>query len=333
MRWTGSHASRLLTLGFIIVSGEGCASLLGLDDYRKGSAETVVAPPPESGDLNPNDPSVSGDDDASITAELSTVDAASDDVQGDAGADVGVEVAPGPNEAGVTTNVGEGVWMPEAQATVAEASVPESDATMGVPMPDASEGTSSGSADASCSTSAQVLGGDLLWSFDDFASTAGWVIGGAGSGTLGAKTGWTASDGHWCLGAATLQIPFRGFTTSLPDTEYVFATPAVWHATKLHAWVKLEVANDTAYESLRAVQLFLQSEAYARYSSVELAVNPTLSDGGWHEVVLDLLTPAMGPAVGTASVDKIGFAVATAGFQIGLAPSTTTLLLDDIWLE
>jgi hypothetical protein len=243
------------------------------------------------------------------------------------------------------------------------------DGTVGVPNEGGVDGTSDvvtpdvrdgGGADASdavadtgsttpgCVTSFLDGGGQVLFSFDSAGSTVGWFTENnvADAGPSPSRLGWTGTDGHTCPGAITLTAPFTAYTSDFPDVEFNFGPSASWNATKLHLWVKVQIPTTNGgspdYTALNAVSTFVQSNAWNNYSFMWINVTPSFSDGAWHEVVEDLLVPdggqvnRSGPNVALASVQRVGvWLVPQATQPTGgpTAPSTTVLLVDDLWLE
>lgn len=171
------------------------------------------------------------------------------------------------------------------------------------------------------------------------------VVSNVDAGAPPAALAWTGADGHACPGALALTVAFSAYTNAVPDIEFNFGA-ASWKATKLHMWVKVQIPNagagSAAYSALNAVSPFIQSNAWTNYSFMWLAVAPLFGNGGWNEVVVDLIVPGAGQAnrfgsdVDLASVQRLGVSLvpqATRPAGGPAAPSTTVLLVDDVWLE
>ncbi len=143
-----------------------------------------------------------------------------------------------------------------------------------------------------------------------------------------------------------MTVPFKAYNGIAPDAEFTYATSVSWNgAKKVHVWAKVQVLGNggsSEYLGLSGLQLFVQSNNWANYSSVWVNVSPTFGDGAWHEIVMDILAPdggrpgGSGPDVATASVQRIGMAIVPPTARpVGApaTPPTAALLLDDMWLE
>jgi len=197
---------------------------------------------------------------------------------------------------------------------------------------------------AACTTALSDLsdgGGQLLYGFDD-GTVTGWSAGAmdsADSGLVGA-IGDTVSDGHACPGALTLTAPFTTYGATENASAQVSLGGVNWGGySKVHFWVKL---TTTSYAAIAGVQAYVQSgPGYAYYTSTFVSAS-NLSDGMFHEFVIDLKDLANdgftnvpdGGALGV--VDGIGIqVVAQTSAPTGgpSAPSTATLEVDDIWVQ
>ena len=265
-------------------------------------------------------------------------------------ADAGPDPDAGPDA--VLSNIGSDAGGSDGTATVdggadatpdvADASsfdVLASDATS-----DARDGAATDSGDGGpCTTS---FGGQLLFSFNAASSAAGWFTeSNVDAGSPPATLAWTGADGHACPGALSLTVAFATYTTAVPDIEFNFGA-ASWKATKLHMWVKVQIpgadSGSAAYATLDAVSPFVESNAWTNYTFMWLDVASFFGNGGWNEVVVDLIAPDAGQAnrfgqnVDLASVQRLGVSLvpqATRPDGGSPGPSTTVLLVDDIWLE
>jgi hypothetical protein len=349
---TRVDANRLLAIGFLSVGfGAACDSVLGLDPFHVSNVESgpdarsPAALPDESatGGDGADAPPVPSPPDAAFVPEASSGELIGREA---ATPDVAIARVPDPIESrpqADSSSLAPLTGNGEPDSSIRDASRMRHDDGDASAAPDSrvaqepsdgGESPESTAPDAKCPIS--LLGGaaSVLFGFDDASSANGWITGGNVGGIV-ASAAWTDSDGHSCAGAIALTVPFYGSPTASPDLAFAFAPEATWNATTLHVWMKLEVGDRTEYTALKAVQLYVQSALYSRYSSTQIAVASTLDDGAWHEAVMNLQAPAAGPQVATTRVDKLGAALIP--FYVppaGSPPLTTaTLLLDDVWLE
>jgi hypothetical protein len=203
-----------------------------------------------------------------------------------------------------------------------------------------------GAAGGASDTCVLDVAGDTLYGFDTTSLTGSiagtWSTYPEGSLALGDSTiTWSPTEGHACPGALTLSVPFDTYgeqkVMALINFQENWSSPSAF--TRLHAWVKIQLPEGGSLEHLRGAQLSISSgPSYDAFRSNFLPVG-TFSDGDWHElsVTLEPLDPP--PSVGAYipdSVRQIGAQVITAlAAPPGgpPAPLTTTLFVDDIWLE
>ncbi len=153
-----------------------------------------------------------------------------------------------------------------------------------------------------------------------------------------ALLGQTLTDGNTCPGALELTVSFTGFgVTSGAIFNYGSGSPQDWTGrTRLHFWVKV-VTSD--YSALNGVQEIIDSSNYSLHRFGGYLAGSVFADGRWYQSVVDLTPPAQGAA-------NVDFDPTTVNeFQVQLltpntspdggagAPATTTVLVDDIWLE
>jgi hypothetical protein len=185
-------------------------------------------------------------------------------------------------------------------------------------------------------------GGQLLYGFDGGTLT-GWLaqtMDSADAGLVG-TLGDTLTDGHACPGALTLTAPFTAYGSQENAQALVSLGGANWTGrTKLHSWVKLETAS---YPGISGVQAYVQTDSYAYYTD-QFVDSAVLADGAWHEIIVDLVDLSNdsytnvpdGGTIDLAAVSALGVQVSaptTAPAGGPTAPSTATLLVDDIWVE
>ncbi|MBV9948402.1 MAG: hypothetical protein JOZ69_16240 [Myxococcales bacterium] len=175
----------------------------------------------------------------------------------------------------------------------------------------------------------------LLFGFDN-GSNLGWGSNAVTGATV--SLGATLNDGHACLGALQLYTTYTAYNAN-PLVQFVYGGNAAgamnWSGrSKLHVWLKVTTSDYTALSGARA---FVLSNNYVSFGS-PLVGAATLADRLWHETTVDLTPP---PAGGGSALDPsvinglgaqiVNQSAATAGGPA--APSPTTLLVDDIWLE
>lgn len=188
--------------------------------------------------------------------------------------------------------------------------------------------------------------GDTLFTFD--TSLAGGLSGiwseyPEGSPALSeTRVSWVATEGMRCPGSLSMTVPFDTYGEQKVMATINFtanwSTPAPYSV--LHAWVKLALPPEAStLEHLRGVQVSVSSGAnYEAFRSFFLA-SPSFADGGWHELVVTLEPVMPPPQLGSyvpESVRQIGVQVvaALAAPASGPpAPVSTTIFVDDIWLE
>jgi hypothetical protein len=230
----------------------------------------------------------------------------------------------------------DGPWEAEPTDGSSGGEAPPGDA----PTPD---GSTDPGGDAGCKMSLARDGGQWLFTFGT-SDVPGWAAM-VNPGGPSALLGWTSSEGKTCPGALSMTVVFGAYDGKAANLTFTYGPGASWVGSRLHVWVKLQMAGDggaLGYQALDSVALFVLSNGSANYTFFSRTINPSLSDGDWHEIVLDLSAPEGGPTgrngpdVVTGNVQGFGVSVwsATARPAGGpSAPPTTTLLLDDVWLE
>jgi hypothetical protein len=233
----------------------------------------------------------------------------------------------------------------DARPDVVVATDAHADATGG----DASDSAVPSDAGGTCSTSLAALtagepdGGDaalgpvLLFAFDN---PQGLDIGWSGYGSSvssSAFLGETLTDGYICTGALEVYTTYTAYGVN-SGALYTYGNDGAgaqdWTGrTKLHFWAKLTTSN---YVAINGVQGIVHSSNYAfkRYGTFLGGTGPGLSTGSWYEFVVPLNGLA-GDYAPTA-VNQIEIQLLTDGVNPdggAGAPSPTTLLVDDIWLE
>jgi hypothetical protein len=149
------------------------------------------------------------------------------------------------------------------------------------------------------------------------------------------STAYSATEKNQCVGSLKGTFPFTSYALFSSGSgeigvfQYFASGTLDWTGkTKLHAWAKIDASNGVNHISFP--QFYANTSDFNHYISGQAVGN--WYDGAWHEYVVDL------PATGW---DKT--AVKTYGLQINLkgaapasgptTPPTTTVYLDDIWLE
>jgi hypothetical protein len=209
-------------------------------------------------------------------------------------------------------------------------------------------GGAGGGADAgtACTTTFGA-GNPVQYAFNGGAN-AGWyqyvgALSDLANSGLTTSLGASFAEGHSCPGALQFAVNFTAYGPTNAHgesgaTEVFFgATPngKNWSAYKnLHAWIKVQTAD---YLGLDSVFFYVKSGNQLRYQDAS-AISSILSDGLWHELVIDLTNVGTGPTNGIAAADVqlIGFEVLLHMAPPAGAPATPSqaiLLVDDIWLE
>jgi hypothetical protein len=214
-------------------------------------------------------------------------------------------------------------------------------------LSDASDASDSGDAgDAGCALS---VPGTVLCSFADSTLNCGGFPGSRWQpfeefGPVGdaqrpppSSVTWSETEGHACAGALALTVPFTAYTS--PDRVMVLTDfKQNWTGkTKLHAWAKVVIPPSGSIAHLAGVQLSVSSANYSAFRGFYVNA-PIFADGQWHEFV-GSLTPAPlsqpTPFV-PADVVQVGVQLAAQNAPPPGGPPeplTTTVYVDDIWLE
>ncbi|HEY4395683.1 MAG TPA: hypothetical protein VGP64_16545 [Polyangia bacterium] len=182
-----------------------------------------------------------------------------------------------------------------------------------------SAGAAGSAPDAGCTTSFGAAN-EVLYDFSD-GKVDGWAFNGQGQSIV-----WSGAAGHTCLGAVQLVLPGVSSATSV---LYNFLPSANWvGASKLHVWVSVQTTHYAAGTSLL---LYVQTNGFTdKVSDYQDVVGSAFTDGGFHELVLDLTT--FPSAQDLKDVDVIALAVSLPNGDAGtLAPVTVSI--DDLWLE
>jgi hypothetical protein len=190
-------------------------------------------------------------------------------------------------------------------------------------------------------------GNPVQFAFNGGAN-AGWyqyvsAISDLANSGLTTSLGASFTDGHSCPGALQFGVNFTAYGPPNAHgesgaTEIFFGTTPNgrnWTAYRnLHTWIKVQTAD---YLGLDGVYFYVKSGNQLRYQDA-FAASSVLSDGLWHELVIDLTNMGTGPNNGVAAGD-----VQLIGFELLLhmappagapaTPSQAVLLVDDIWLE
>jgi len=151
------------------------------------------------------------------------------------------------------------------------------------------------------------------------------------------STAYSGTEKNQCAGSLKGVFPFTSYSlyTSTTDTHEIgvlqYNAPGVldWTGkTKLHAWYKVDTANGTGH--INFLQFFANTSGYNHYISTN--GSGSWWDGAWHEIVVDLTTAGFI----INDVKQFGLQInlqATAPGGGPAVPPTTTVYLDDIWLE
>jgi hypothetical protein len=179
-------------------------------------------------------------------------------------------------------------------------------------------------------------GGSVLYNFN--TSVQGWG-GGTYQAPAGLVTAFAAAEGHSCLGAAQLTIPFATYGQNA-DIEINPGPPMDFTGkSKLHFWAKVTVAGG-ATAGIAAIQFYVNTGGYSKYSGNYINLTQTLSDGGsfsdgnWHEGVYNIAANTANIVVGV--INQFGVQIVTPGSAPGggpASPPTVVLVVDDVWLE
>jgi hypothetical protein len=181
-----------------------------------------------------------------------------------------------------------------------------------------------------CTTSFGA-GNKVLYDFAHATVDGGTVDGGVDGWATegqGNSIAYSATIGHTCPGSVQLSIP--GVIGQTADLIDVLLPSADWTGfSKLHIWVKVQT---TDYAPGSTLYLYVQANAFAdEVANYQLIAGSPFTDGGFHEMVLDLTT--FTSAQDLMDVDKIDLSVSlpTAADAGPLAPVTVSI--DDVWLE
>ena len=198
------------------------------------------------------------------------------------------------------------------------------------------DGGAGGSSDARIDTGPADTGpcvttyanGTVQFAFNNGANL-GWA--GSTDGDVSATTasvGGSLTEGSKCPGALSLFVAFGSHVGQKVTVLYNHNSPPLdWSGfAKAHFWLKA-VASD--YSGINGFQPYVQSATnYSNYKSTYVNAS-TLSDGVWHEAVVDITASDL-PNVVQLGV-QIQFKDAP---DAGANPAgTVTLYVDDIWLE
>ena len=171
--------------------------------------------------------------------------------------------------------------------------------------------------------------GAVQFAFDSGANL-GWA--GSTSGDVSATTasvGGSLTEGAKCPGALSLFVTYGSHVGQTVTVNYNHNSPPLnWSGFgKAHFWLKA-IASD--YTGINGFQTYVQSQTnYGNYKAAPYTNSSVLSDGAWHEAVVDITTSDL-PNVVQIGV-QIQFAAAPdAGTNNG---GSVTLFVDDIWLE
>ena len=145
------------------------------------------------------------------------------------------------------------------------------------------------------------------------------------------------TEGFSCAGAAELRVPFTAYGTQ-QDIQINFNPRQNWTgATMLRAKVKVVMPSTGNLNHLSGIQFAANSKPDYSTFQGHFYDASTFADFGWHDV--DLPVPGMGTAaqmldmtqVIQITVQLITPAMAPATGPA--APVTTTLLLDNVWIQ
>jgi len=149
------------------------------------------------------------------------------------------------------------------------------------------------------------------------------------------STAFSSTEKNQCSGSLKGVFPFTSYSLYTSDNheiavlQYVASSVLDWTGkSKLHAWYKVDTASGTSH--INFLQFFANTSGFNHYISTN--ASGTWDDGAWYEIVVDLNT------TGFIKNDVKQF-----GLQINLkstaptggpaVPPTTSVYLDDIWLE
>jgi hypothetical protein len=142
-----------------------------------------------------------------------------------------------------------------------------------------------------------------------------------------------ASEGASCPGSLELNVPFTTYGTQT-DVQINFNPAQDWTGrSTLHAKVKIPDPGTGNLNHLNGVNLAVLSDNYANYDNKFVSAS-TFADFAWHDVALDL--SAGDPPPTLPSIIQIQVQLQAAGEAPSGGPSapiSTTLLVDDIWIE
>jgi hypothetical protein len=184
-----------------------------------------------------------------------------------------------------------------------------------------------------------------LYNFDTGSTTVptGWAPGKAylttDAGLNAATLSVSLTEGKFCPGALKAVLPFTSYTAFDVDggavgavIQYATGTGVVldWTGkTKLHGWAKIDTSNGVGH--LGFIQLYANTADYGHYISAQPS-GGIFADGAWHEMIVDLT----GNGFVLTNVKQYGLQVSlksTAPSAGPVTPVTTTVYLDDLWLE
>jgi hypothetical protein len=135
-----------------------------------------------------------------------------------------------------------------------------------------------------------------------------------------------------CAGSLEVTATFTEYAADASvGVSTVFGAPGIdWSgATTYHLAIRFKEPASGNLNHLAWVQIYVQSDNYASYLSVNLGVR-NLEDFGWHDVSFDISTAEL------TNINKIGVnvgawdAAPAAGPTV---PPTTIFYIDDIWIE
>jgi hypothetical protein len=144
-----------------------------------------------------------------------------------------------------------------------------------------------------------------------------------------------ATEGFSCAGAAELRVPFTAYGTQ-QDVQINFNPLQNWTGyTILHAKVKIVMPSTGNLNHINGVQLAANSKPdYSTFQGHFYGAS-TFADFGWHDV--DLPMPGSGAmALALDQVIQITVQLVTpmtAPAAGPAAPVTTTMLVDDVWIQ
>jgi hypothetical protein len=193
----------------------------------------------------------------------------------------------------------------------------------------------------------------LLFSFDNGVVPSGWLAkfdpnnpADAQPNSLPTITGIT-SDFHSCPGALQWTVPLTQYAQQA-EVQFTYTPAPAYTASRLHMWVKLVIPSDTdggLYGTLAGVTApfaqwhvgdaapFSPNEAkdYSAYLYPPSLYPPGLPNNGWRESVIQFNGDA---GAANLLLDQIGANLYSQAMSAGTAlPTTTTLLIDDVWIE